>query len=200
MARASGRAFTPSCLPSGSIRRTSRARMRSFTRWSFRSVAVAIRCSPSYGRGRAFGTCVVEAGSDGGNVLSPPICCVALGARSARLLRALDKMVTAVSAAHAAELRNYALHFGRPGQLDRARQLCHLDRDRREDLAAAAPGQASTAPLAASAGVVQECRQWVAIFWLTERRLMAGTLLTVCDPYALPGFYCPYDACLPISS
>ena len=67
-------------------------------------------------------------------------------------------------------------------------------------LAAAKPARPSTAPLAASAGVVQDCRQWVAVFRLTKRRLMLGTLLTVCDPYALPGFYCSYDACLPISS
>jgi hypothetical protein len=106
-----------------------------------------------------------------------------------------------VSAAHEAGLRNYALRFEQPDRLDRARQTRHLDRDRLKDPTAATPaGQPCTASLGRSAVVVHDCREKVAVFRVPEHRLMTGILLTVCDPYALPGFHCPYDACLPISS
>lgn len=42
-ASASGRGFTPSCLPSASMSRTSRARIRSLTRWSLDSVKAGMR-------------------------------------------------------------------------------------------------------------------------------------------------------------
>ena len=43
-------------------------------------------------------------------------------------------------------------------------------------------------------------RQWAPVARLAERHIMTGTLLTVCDRYALPGSHCPFDATLPISS
>jgi hypothetical protein len=98
-----------------------------------------------------------------------------------------------------ADLSNDAFRLGQTGRGDRVRQVCHLDQERPGQTAAAAVASPPlTASRVASVEVTPDCRQSVPIARVAKRRLMAGTLLTVCDPYALPGSHCPYDACLPI--
>jgi hypothetical protein len=109
----------------------------------------------------------------------------------------LDKTGKVAGRAGDVDDRCYANWCRPPGRSDRVRELRHLDWDQTRGFGATRPEVAlrvSTSDLAPAAISSASCQAVDAR--RTDRSLMTGTLVPVCDRYTLPGSHYP---CIPLA-